>query len=106
MEYTVILTQQPGAPWRAVVPGLPDCVVEAPSRIQALEEIRQSIISVVSRSEVLRIQVPVTPAATSAQPTPLSQTPWQWFGIFQSDPTWSALFDDVDRQRSNQVAGG
>ena len=99
MEYTVILTRQPGAPWRAAVPILPDCAVEAPTREQALEKIRERITVVTSHSEVLRLRVPAAPKTTGEQLSEASQTPWQWFGAFQNDPTWGLLFDEIERQR-------
>lgn len=99
MEYTVILTRQPNISWRATVLGLPDCVVEAPTRAAALEGIRERIIVVASQSEVLRLQVPVAPKATETQPPDKAQPPWQWFGAFQDDLTWGSLFDKIERQR-------
>ena len=26
----------------------------------------------------------------------LEETPWQWFGAFQDDPTWGPLFDEIE----------
>jgi len=105
MEYTVILTRQPGAPWRAAVPVLPNCTVEAPTRTEALEKIQERIITVTSHSEVLRLHVPAAPQATAKQPSKASQTPWQWFGTFQDDPTWGPLFDEIERQRDAHLTG-
>jgi predicted RNase H-like HicB family nuclease len=105
MEYTVILTGQPGTPWRAAVPILPDCTVEAPTRSQALEKIRERIAVVTSHSEVLRLNVHAAPKTTGEELSATSQTPWQWFGAFQNDPTWGLLFDDIERQRDAHLLG-
>ena len=105
MEYTVILTRQPGAPWRASVPVLPDCAIEAPTRAKALEEIQKRILLVTNYSEVLRLQVPAAPKMADEQLLKASQTPWQWFGAFQDDPTWGSLFDEIERQRNGQLLG-
>ena len=105
MEYTVILTQQPGDPWRAAVPVLPDCTVEAPTRTEALEKIQERIIVITSHSEVLRLHVHAAPKVIDEQPSKASQTPWQWFGTFQDDPTWAPLFDEIERQRDAHLTG-
>ncbi len=99
MEYTVILTRQPGAPWRAAVPILPNCAVEASTRTDALEKIRERIIVVINHSEILRLHVPAVPQLIGEPPPETSETPWRWFGAFESDPTWGLLFDEIERQR-------
>ncbi len=106
MEYTVFLTQQPNTPWRAVVHELPDCVVEAPTRAEALEKIQQRILAIVSHTEVLRLQIPATPAIAGRQGQAASPTPWHWFGAFQTDPVLGSLFDEIERQRDAQILGG
>ncbi|HRJ40724.1 MAG TPA: hypothetical protein PL105_02535 [Caldilineaceae bacterium] len=60
MEYTTLLTHQPGSPWRAVVPGLPDCVAEAPTRAEVLTRIRARIAEQASYTEVLQIEFSVS----------------------------------------------
>lgn len=69
MEYTVLLTGRPGLSWRATVPWLPDCTVEAPTRAEALEKIKQCISAVVNQIEVLRVQLPDTPQSINELPT-------------------------------------
>jgi len=105
MEYTVVLTRRPGAPWQAAVPFLPNCTVEAPTRTEVLEKIRERIIVVTSCSEVLRLRVPIAPQATDEQPPEASLIPWQWFGAFRDDPTWGLLFDEIERQRDAHLMG-
>lgn len=103
MEYTVIITRQPGMRWRATVPALPDCVAEAPTRDEVLEHIREQIKQVMLYSEVVRLQVPVVPEITETPSAETIQTPWHWFGFFQDDPTWADLFDEIERQRNEHV---
>ena len=58
MEYTALLTHQPGSSWRAVVPALPDCVAEAPTRAEVLAKIQTRIEETISNTEMLQIEVP------------------------------------------------
>ena len=105
MEYTVILTRPSFSPlWHAVAPGLPDCAVEAPTRAEAIQEIQQLIMAVVSYSEVLRLEVPTSKTADGLLPGK-DETPWQWFGAFENDPTWGPLFDEIEQQRDAHLIG-
>jgi predicted RNase H-like HicB family nuclease len=106
VEYTVLLTNQPGPLWRATVPWLPDCVIEAPTRTEALEKIQQCISDVVNHTEVLRVQVPDAPKMAGGQLPIIARTPWQWFGVFRDDPTWSSLFDAIEQQRNEHMIEG
>jgi predicted RNase H-like HicB family nuclease len=91
MNYTTLLTQKNGTSWRAVVPGLPECVAEAPTREEVLAKIQECIIEVVSHSEVIILQA--------------SQTPWAWFGAFADDPMWGQIFDEIERERNMHLIG-
>lgn len=107
MEYTTLLTHQPDSLWRAVVPGLPDCVAEAPSRAEVLVKIQKRIAETVSYTEVLQIEVPASPKNTNGTSNgkPVAM-PWQWFGTFQEDAQWKELFEDIEQQRDAQPADG
>jgi predicted RNase H-like HicB family nuclease len=105
MNYTTLLTQKNGTSWRAVVPGLPECVAEAPTREEVLAKIQECIIEVVSHSEVIQLQVPVTPKTTNGQILQASQTPWAWFGAFADDPMWGQIFDEIERERNMHLIG-
>lgn len=104
MEYTVFLTQHPNAPWRAVVHELPDCVVEAATRAEALEKIQQRITSIVRYTEVVRLPVTSTPKTTEEIPF-LTQTPWHWFGVSQGTPALNTLYDEIEQQRETHLIG-
>jgi predicted RNase H-like HicB family nuclease len=98
MEYTIFLSRQPNKPWRAVVHELPDCVVESPTRSEALEKIRERIKTVVHHLEVLRLEVEAVPQVND-QSLPLTQTPWHWFGTSADEPTHTAVYDAIEQQR-------
>jgi len=105
MEYTTLLTHQPGFPWRAVVPGLPDCVAEAATRTEVLVKIQERIVETVSYTEILQVDVPVSPKSANGHPIKQA-TPWQWFGTFRDDAQWGELFEDIDQQRDAQLMDG
>ena len=91
MEYTVIVTHHQELRWKAVVPALPDCDAEAPTRVEVLSQIHKRVLEIVEQSEVVRVQVPkFTPSIAATQ-----TTPWHLFGMFRDDSTWGQLFDDL-----------
>jgi predicted RNase H-like HicB family nuclease len=94
MKYTVILTTKPSGGIHVSVPALPDCAVEADSRDEALHLAREAITQIVERSEIMQVDVP-----QSAFGVPGNDVPWQWFGAFQEDAHWDALFDDIEQRR-------
>lgn len=104
MEYTTLLTHQPGSQWRAVVPGLPDCTAEAATRADVLVEIQKRIVETVSYTEVVQIEVPASPKDTEgiAARKP-NLMPWQWFGAFRDDMQWQQLFENIEQQRDMQL---
>lgn len=106
MEYVVLLTRRGdiNPSWRAAVPVLPDCVVEAPSRGEAIERIREKIADVANQTEVLRLQVPAKPKTNNDFDS--DQPSWQGFGIFSDDPTWGKLFDRIEEERNAHLVGG
>jgi len=94
MKYTVILTTKPNGGIHVSVPALPDCTVEADSRDEALHLAREAITRIVNRSEITQVEVPQPSSVT-----PGDDVPWQWFGAFQEDVSWDALFDDIEQRR-------
>jgi predicted RNase H-like HicB family nuclease len=96
MKYTVILTEGTDGGIHVAVPGLPDCVVEAKTREEALAVVRETIAAIMRRSEILQLDVSVEPKSGSLQ----GATPWEWFGAFKGEPTWGESFDEIERQRN------
>lgn len=96
MKYTVILTEGADGSIHVTVPGLPDCTVEAKTRREALNMIRENITTIMSRSEIIQLDVPAEPKLGKLY----SDTPWEWFGAFKDDPAWGELFDKIENQRN------
>ncbi len=94
MEYTVFLTQQANSQWRAVIPDLPDCIVEANTRTEALKNIRQRAVALFNRTEVLRLDLPIL----NEQP-PEASLRSLGYGVFKDDPSLDSLFDEIERHR-------
>ena len=106
MQYTVFVMQKPDTIWQAIVPTLPNCVAEAPTRGEALSKIRQRIAEIANHIEVLRMPGPDPAQTTNGSVQSVAQTPWEWFGKFKDDAAWGLLFDDLEQERDAQVTGG
>jgi predicted RNase H-like HicB family nuclease len=100
MKYTVIITEAPNGDLHATVPGIPECHVHARTRSDAIQAVRHSIAQVLSRSEIVQIDVPTSPKSEHA----IQDTPWELFGTFRDDATWGSLFDDIERQRTDEMS--
>jgi hypothetical protein len=95
MQYTLILTEKTECGIQVTIPALPACTVEAATRDEAIRLACEANAQLVSRSEIVQIDVPQQPWAT-AQPR---RVPWQWFGEAKADPMWEALFDEIKQRR-------
>ena len=95
MQYTLILTEKAEGGIRVTIPALPACRVEAATRDDAIRLAREAITQLVSRSEVVQVEIPEQSLATASP----HETPWAWFGMVREDPTWTALFDEVEQSR-------
>lgn len=95
MDYTVFLTQHTDTHWEATIPELPNCIVAAATRAEALANIQHRALSVFRHSEVLRVHIP-------SEPLTLERL---GFGAFKNDSTFEALFDGIEQQRDAQPIG-
>jgi predicted RNase H-like HicB family nuclease len=95
MQYTLILTETAEGSIQVTIPALPACRVEAATRDDAIRLAREAIAQLVSRSEVVHVEIPTQPRATPS----LQETPWAWFGTARVDPTWDALFNEIEQSR-------
>ena len=77
------------------IPALPACTVEAATRDEVIRLAREAIAQLVSRSEIVQIDILQQPR-TTVQP---QGVPWEWFGEAKADPIWDALFDDLEQRR-------
>jgi predicted RNase H-like HicB family nuclease len=91
MKYTVVLTEKINGQIHATVPGLPDCVVEANTRDEALAKTRETISEIISRSEIVQLDLYVEPKSNS-------NLPWEWFGRFKDIPAWGKMFDEIEME--------
>ena len=98
MRYTVVLTDQVDGNIHVSVPGLPNCDVEASTRSEALQKARETISKIVSRSEIIQLDVSVEPKSNNLH----IETPWEWFGRFEDNPTWEMVFDQIEEQKSGK----
>ncbi|MGB1249674.1 MAG: hypothetical protein ACPG8W_03510 [Candidatus Promineifilaceae bacterium] len=103
MNYTIFLTQQSNQLWQANVPTLPNCFVEAPSRLTALERIQKRIVSIVTHSEVLNLTLHNERGNVAVE---MSETPWELFGSGKSDTSLPTLFDGIEGEWSMHMIGG
>ncbi len=106
MEYTVILTKKPNAPWQAVVPALPSCAAEAATREEVLAQIRDELTQ--SQIEMVRIEIPGPARTFETNGVPEKKgagSLLEFAGIFRDDPTLDELFDEIERRRDAHLAG-
>jgi predicted RNase H-like HicB family nuclease len=96
MKYTVLITKENPGYFRAMAANLPHCQVQANTRDEALCAIRELMSRFLSQTEMVQLEIPNAPLSN---PPRLEETPWQWFGAFQDDPTWGTLFEEIERQR-------
>jgi predicted RNase H-like HicB family nuclease len=95
MQYTLILTEKTEGGIQVTIPALPACRVEAATRDEAIRLAREAITQLVNRSEIVHVDIPQQPRATASP----REIPWEWFGEAKADPTWEALFDDLEQRR-------
>lgn len=104
MQYTTLITHISDNSWRAVVPALPDCAVEADSRNEAVTKIKEKIQDVVRRIEVVQISVPEEPTLTAENGGYQENgSPWDMVKMFVDDPTWDQLFDKIEEERDDNT---
>lgn len=94
MQYTVILSRKPDGGFHVSAPLLPQWTVEVQTRDEGIAKARKAIADFMNYSEVLSVDVPI------AQPNGHAhEVPWEWFGISKADPSWDALFDEIEHKR-------
>jgi len=57
MTVDVIVHREPGGRYTASVMGWPDCTASAESRDEAIERTRQALATLLSRSEIVQVEV-------------------------------------------------
>ena len=89
MTYRVLLRTNLTNGYTATALAWPDCVVEAPTREEALAGIESAIRELLNTSEIVEIDVPETPATEQ-------MTQHKGFGMFCHDPTFAEFVKEVD----------
>jgi predicted RNase H-like HicB family nuclease len=83
MKYTILLIKKSEGGIHVSVPALPDCTVEADTRDDAIRLAREAITEILSRSEIVQVDVTQLPKASTHE-----DIPWEWFGIAKDDATF------------------
>jgi predicted RNase H-like HicB family nuclease len=109
MQYTVLISRESDALWRAIVPGMPKCEAEAKTRDQVIAQIKECIAEALRHTEVIQVEVPGELCHhNGAVPNP-KKTEFKSIhdsaGIFRDDPTWGEMFDEIERRRNERLAG-
>lgn len=90
LNYSVLIQQQSENSWTAIALGGLDCKVQASTREQALENLRQSIQQRFANAEIAQLEVQI----------PSAEHPWMKFaGMFKDDPYWNEFLDDMATYR-------
>ena len=89
MTYRVLLRNNPTNGYTATALAWPECVVEAPTREEALAGIEAAIRELLNTSEIVEIEVPET--ASTEQ-----MAQHKGFGMFRNDPTFAEFVKEVD----------
>lgn len=108
MEYVAYLTYQPDNSWQAVIPDLPDCIVNAETRTEALEKVKVLALNLVQKTEQVRIELPLPDQlAGGSNGSKNGQLNLEklGFGKFKDDQSWGELFEDIERQRDEHRIG-
>ena len=95
MQYTLILTEKAEGGIQVTIPALPACTVEAATRDEAIRLAREAIAQLVSRSEIVHVDIPQQFHTTVQS----HDVPWAWFGSAKTDQTWEALFENLEQHR-------
>jgi hypothetical protein len=61
IKYTILLTEKAEGGNHVSIPGLPDCPIEADNRDDVIRLAREAIAAIMSRSEVVQVDVPNCP---------------------------------------------
>lgn len=111
-EYKVLVTHLPvseqnRSPWRALLLGFPDMVVEADSREQAITQLEGRLRDLLRHSEIMTLAAPsptnFVPADDDAA---LRAQGWDDHGLFKNDPEALKMYDEIEEERNRHMVGG
>lgn len=95
MRYTVLLQQRPDGRYQASAPAIPGLMQIGNNRVDALNIIQQAILSTLTTTEVVYLDIP--------EPTPAPENPWlATAGMFANDPTLEPLLEEIYASRDEE----
>ena len=65
MTVDVLVRREPKGRYRATVLGWPECTASAPSREEAIERTRQSLVDLLAEAEIIQLDVEMRPASST-----------------------------------------
>lgn len=90
MTYSILLRNTPPDGYVATALAWPGCVVKAPTREEALAQIRLAITNLLANSEIVDVEIPL--------PEPIIAVPYsETFGMFRDDATFSEFVEEVHK---------
>ena len=98
MTYRILLRNDPSNGYVATALAWPECVVEAPTREEALAGIQEALRKLLDTSEIVEMEIPGPPLED-----PMAQH--GTFGMFRDDPTFDEFAKEVQayRQHRNEI---
>ncbi len=111
-EYKVLVTRLPvsgqnRSPWRALLLGFPDMVVEADSREQAISQLEGKLRDLLRHSEIMTLAAPSSASFVPADDdAALRAQGWDDHGLFRNDTEALMMFDEIEEERNRHTVGG
>lgn len=96
MTYSVLLRNNPKGGYLATALAWPNFEIEAPTREEALAQMRTTIANLLSKGEIVELEIPMGQAMRSSTYT-------ETFGMFRDDPTFSEFVEEKKLQQQNQT---
>ena len=95
MRYTVLLQQRPDGRYQASAPAIPGLMQIGNNRVDALNIIQQAILSTLTTTEVVYLDIP--------EPTTAPENPWlATAGMFADGPTLEPLLEEIYAARDEE----
>lgn len=95
MTYRVLIRNNPANGYTATALAWPGCVVEAPTREEALAGIQSAIVELLNTSEIVEMELPNQ--VSDDMPAQHSG-----FGMFRDDPTFDEFIQEMQKYRESR----
>ena len=90
MTVEVLVRREPKGRYRATVLGWPECTASAPSREEAIERTRQSLVDLLAESEIIQLDIETRPASSALA---------QFVGMWADDETFDQFAAAMEANR-------